>query len=104
MAGKKVTGRTKQLSLKSTPQFHQRLKALATKEKCLMIEILEKAMKLYESQGIQREVTKGGVQPNVSLAVESSVSKKRSRNDGELEEQSVSSKKRKVSKKNNSMS
>nr|CAG8671231.1 4662_t:CDS:2 [Entrophospora candida] len=29
MAGKKVTGRTKQLSLKSTPEFHQRLKVLA---------------------------------------------------------------------------
>ena len=44
MAGKKITGRTKQLSLKSTPEFHQRLKVLAVEEKCLMIEALEKAL------------------------------------------------------------
>jgi hypothetical protein len=44
MTGKKITGRTKQLSLKSTPEFHQKLKELAAKEKCLMIEILEQAV------------------------------------------------------------
>ena len=44
MAGKKITGRTKPLSLKSTPEFHKRLKELAAEEKCLMIEILEQAV------------------------------------------------------------
>jgi hypothetical protein len=44
MTGKKITGRTKQLSLKSTPEFHQKLKEIAAKEKCLMIEILEQAI------------------------------------------------------------
>lgn len=48
MAGKKATGRTKQLSLKSKPKFHQKLKELAVKEKRLMIEVLEEALKLYE--------------------------------------------------------
>jgi len=41
---KKITGRTKQLSLKTTPEFHAKLKELAVKEKCLMIEILEQAV------------------------------------------------------------
>ena len=52
MSGKKITGRTKQLSLKATPEFHQRLKELSTKEKCLMIEVLEQAMELYERKRI----------------------------------------------------
>ena len=55
MTGKKITGRTKQLSLKSTPQFHQRLKVLASKEKCLMIEVLEEALKLYEEVRKERK-------------------------------------------------
>src|SRR3954451_17890972 len=50
MTGKKITGRTKQLSLKSTPEFHQKLKELATKEKCLMIEVLEQAVTVWEIQ------------------------------------------------------
>jgi hypothetical protein len=44
MTGKKKTGRVKQLSLKSTLEFYQRLKDLANEEKCLMIEILEQAV------------------------------------------------------------
>jgi len=56
MTGKKVTGRTKQLSLKSTPEFHQRLKVLASKEKCLMIEILEQAVELYEKEEVKRAI------------------------------------------------
>ncbi|MEG7978842.1 MAG: hypothetical protein NY202_02880 [Mollicutes bacterium UO1] len=55
MAGKKITGRTKQLSLKSTPEFHQRLKVLASKEKCLMIEILEKSLELFEKDRKERK-------------------------------------------------
>jgi Cdc6-like AAA superfamily ATPase len=64
MAGKKVTGRTKQLSLKSTPEFHQRLKVLASKEKRLMIEILEKAIELYEKD--RKEAVKENAVPKVS--------------------------------------
>ncbi|CAG8631623.1 13677_t:CDS:1, partial [Funneliformis mosseae] len=45
---KKITGRTKQLSLKSTPEFHQRVKEISVKEKCLMIEILEKAVAVWK--------------------------------------------------------
>src|SRR4030095_8194457 len=55
MTGKKATGRTKQLSLKSTPEFHQRLKTLASKEKCLMIEVLEESLKLYEKDRKERK-------------------------------------------------
>lgn len=47
---KKITGRTKQLSLKTTPEFHAKLKELAVKEKCLMIEILEQAVAFWEEQ------------------------------------------------------
>ena len=66
MAGKKITGRTKQLSLKSTPEFHQRLKLLASKEKCLMIEILEEALKLYEEVRKERKkVDKENAVPQV---------------------------------------
>ena len=57
MTGKKATGRTKQLSLKATPEFHQRLKVLAGKEKCLMIEILEQALELYEKERKLRKKT-----------------------------------------------
>jgi len=57
MAGKKITGRTKQLSLKATPEFHQKLKELATEKKCLMIEIIEQAVAEWEKQG-QKKVAK----------------------------------------------
>jgi hypothetical protein len=57
MAGKRITGRTKQLSLKSTPEFHVRLKRLATEQNCLMIEILEQAVSLWETQR-QKELVK----------------------------------------------
>ena len=67
MAGKKITGRTKQLSLKSTPEFHQRLKVLASKEKCLMIEVLEQALKLYEEVRKERKkADKENTAPKVS--------------------------------------
>ena len=45
---KRITGRTKPLSLKAKPEFHKELKRMATEENCLMIEILEKALKCYE--------------------------------------------------------
>jgi hypothetical protein len=47
---KRITGRTKPLSLKAKPEFHRELKKLAVEENCLMIEILEKALKSYERE------------------------------------------------------
>jgi len=44
----RITGRTKPLSLKAKPEFHHELKKLAAEENCLMIEILEKALKEYK--------------------------------------------------------
>src|SRR5437868_4498506 len=44
----RITGRTKPLSLKATPEFHKELKMLALEQDCLMIEILEKALECYE--------------------------------------------------------
>src|SRR5947207_2091039 len=58
MTGKKITGRTKQLSLKSTAEFHQKLKVLANREKRLMIEILERALELYEKEEVKEEIEK----------------------------------------------
>lgn len=98
MTGKKITGRTKQLSLKSTPQFHQRLKVLAGKEKCLMIEVLEEALKLYEQARKERKKStkenQENIQPKVSL--EPTVRSKRSRDDDVAETHDTGSKKRKI--------
>jgi len=44
---KRITGRTKPLSLKAKPEFHRELKQLAIEENCLMIEVLEKALANY---------------------------------------------------------
>ena len=44
----RITGRTKPLSLKDTPEFHKELKRIATEKECLMIEILEKALEVYK--------------------------------------------------------
>jgi hypothetical protein len=45
---KRITGRTRQLNLKVREEIYWRLKELALKEKCLMTEILEKALEKYE--------------------------------------------------------
>ena len=69
MTGKKKTGRIKQLSLKSTLEFHQRLKNLANEEKCLMIEILEQALAVWEIQrqkDLVKKKTKENTVPQVS--------------------------------------
>ena len=44
----RITGRTKPLSLKATPEFHKELKRIAVEKECLMIEILEKALEVYK--------------------------------------------------------
>lgn len=46
----RISGRTEQLNLKARPDFKRKLKIMAAKEGCLMIEIMEKALKLYEKQ------------------------------------------------------
>ena len=99
MAGKKITGRTKQLSLKSTPEFHQRLKVLASKEKCLMIEILEQAVELYEKDRKERKkVGKENVIPKVSQEeVPQKRVEKRPFMEVPNQETETSSKKRKIS-------
>jgi len=45
---KRISGRTKQLNLKVKEQTYWKLKELALKDKCLMTEILEKALQCYE--------------------------------------------------------
>jgi len=95
MAGKKITGRTKQLSLKSTPEFHQRLKVLASKEKCLMIEILEQAIELYEKDRKERKKTaKENVVPKVP---QSNTNKRKMVDDYPNQGTETGSKKRKIS-------
>src|SRR6266516_2487092 len=47
---KRITGRTKPLSLKAKPEFHRELKKLAVEENCLMIEVLEKSLEVYKQE------------------------------------------------------
>lgn len=97
MTGKKATGRTKQLSLKSTPKFHQKLKELAVKEKRLMIEVLEEALELYEkARKLSKKPLKENqenIQPKVMPITPN---QKRSRDDDDTEALDPS-KKRKLS-------
>ena len=44
---KRVSGRTEQLNLKTSREFKKRLKIIAAEERCLMIEIMEKALECY---------------------------------------------------------
>ena len=47
---KRITGRTKQLNLKVKEETYWLLKEIALKEKGLMTEVLEKALKSYEQK------------------------------------------------------
>ncbi|CAI2185598.1 10291_t:CDS:2 [Funneliformis geosporum] len=85
MNDKRITGRTKQLSLKTTPEFHKELKMLATQEECLMIEILERAFEDYQKK-LAKKSAKENILPKVSPIVTPTKSSKRSRDDDELEE------------------
>src|SRR5947207_1595290 len=76
MAGKKITGRTKQLSLKATAEFHQKLKILASREKCLMIEILEKALELYEKEELKKAIKEATSQVSQAEMLEKRVNKR----------------------------
>jgi len=47
---KRITGRTKQLNFKVREEFYWRLKNMAVKEKCLLVEILEASLESYEKK------------------------------------------------------
>ena len=47
---KRISGRTEQMNLKVSPEFKRRLKVLAAQEGRLMVEVLEKALEIYERQ------------------------------------------------------
>lgn len=42
------TGRTEQFATRVTPQFHKKVKMLAARDDLKIVEILEKAIELYE--------------------------------------------------------
>lgn len=45
---KRISGRTEQLNLKVSPNFRKKLKRLAAKQDCLLIEVLEQALECYQ--------------------------------------------------------
>src|SRR6185369_7993902 len=45
---KRITGRTKQLNFKVREDFYWQLKNRAVEEKCMLVEVLEKALECYE--------------------------------------------------------
>jgi len=47
---KELTTRTKPLGLKVREEFYWQLKELALKEKCLLVEVLEKALEYYRRE------------------------------------------------------
>ena len=44
----RISGRTEQLNLKVSPNFRKKLKLLAAKQDCLLIEVLEQALEFYQ--------------------------------------------------------
>jgi len=52
---KRITGRTKSLALKITPEFHYDLKRLASEEKVFMTEIIEKAFAEYKRKAERKQ-------------------------------------------------
>ena len=47
---KRISGRTEQMNLKVSKEFKKRLKILAAQEGRLMVEVLERALEIYERQ------------------------------------------------------
>ena len=47
---KRISGRTKQLNFKVREEFYWKLKNRAVAEKCMMVEVLEKALESYEQE------------------------------------------------------
>ena len=55
---KRISGRTEQLNLKTRKDFKRKLRIIAAEEGCLMIEVVEKALELYEKQHKSSKPTK----------------------------------------------
>src|SRR5262245_43077572 len=55
---KRISGRTEQLNLKVSPTFRKKLKLIAAKEDCLLIEVLEKALEFYQKNYKKSSKTK----------------------------------------------
>lgn len=55
---KRISGRTEQLNLKVSPDFRKKLKLMAAKEDCLLIEVLEKSLELYQKNYKKPKKTK----------------------------------------------
>ena len=47
---KRISGRTKQLNFKVREEFYWQLKNTATEERCMMVEVLERAFAEYERE------------------------------------------------------
>ncbi len=47
---KRISGRIKQLNFKVREEFYWKLKNRAVEEKCMMVEVLEKAFEVYNNQ------------------------------------------------------
>jgi hypothetical protein len=45
---KRLTGRTKQLNFKVREEFYWKVKQLSLKEKCMLVEVLERSLDFYE--------------------------------------------------------
>ena len=48
------TNRTVQFATRVTPEFDRRVRAIAIKEGLLIVEVLERALQIYESQQLSR--------------------------------------------------
>jgi hypothetical protein len=44
----RATGRTQQLATRVTPEFHDKLKAIAERDGLMLVEVLERAVEAYE--------------------------------------------------------
>ena len=54
---KRVSGRVKQLNFKVREEFYWQLKNRAVEEKCMMVEVLERALECYEKHRTKSATT-----------------------------------------------
>ena len=47
---KRKTGRTEQLATRVTPEFHKKVKMLAARDELKIVELIEKAIDIYENK------------------------------------------------------
>jgi len=55
---KRISGRTEQMNLKVSKEFKKRLKIRAAEERCLMVEVLERALEIYSAKQIYERQSK----------------------------------------------